>query len=115
MNIPEWVAPAFFGAGAGAIALAALGFTWGGWITERTALRMASDAAGVAVVSSLMPYCLERSRMDPRAAEILADMKIARPFQRPGLVVQAGWATPLGEDNPNSDLAYAWERALSAG
>jgi hypothetical protein len=105
MYVPTWIAPVLFGAGVGAVALSIVGFTWGGWVTDRSAKVMARDAAAVAVSSSLTPYCLERSRTDPRSVEILADMKVARAFQRPGLVEKAGWATPLGQDKPNRDLA----------
>ncbi|PSJ57520.1 hypothetical protein [Kumtagia ephedrae] len=114
MHVPEWVSPAFLGAGAGAIALAVAGFAWGGWVTDGTARRMADNAAAAAVVVSLTPYCLERSRTDPRSSDVLADLKIVRAFQRPDLVVQAGWATPLGEDRPNRALASACEQALAA-
>ena len=34
MQIPTWVKPAVYGAGAGAVALAIIGFTWGGWVTR---------------------------------------------------------------------------------
>ena len=114
MNIPEWAPPALFGAGVGALALAIIGFSWGGWVTNATAQRIANDASIKAVATILTPYCLERSRVDPRSADILADMKIARAFQRPGLVEQAGWATPLGENKPNRELAFACGQALTA-
>lgn len=38
----EWVTPAVYDA-VGAIALAVIGFSWGGWITSAT--RMADDAS----------------------------------------------------------------------
>ena len=114
MNIPEWAPPALFGAGAGALALAIFGFSWGGWVTNGAAQRMADDASIRAVATSLTPYCVERSKSDPKSAGILADMMIARAFQRPGLIEQAGWATPLGEDKPNRELAFACGLALAA-
>ncbi|MDQ6437873.1 hypothetical protein RB623_27785 [Mesorhizobium sp. LHD-90] len=102
-----------FGAGTGALALSLVGFTWGGWLTERAARRMSDDAVLSAVALSLLPYCLERAERDPNSAAIVADMKIARAFQRPGLVAAAGWATPLGEDKPNRELARACGIALT--
>jgi alpha/beta superfamily hydrolase len=110
----QWVPPALFGAGTGALALAIVGFSWGGWVTASGAQRMSSDAAAIAVAASLTPYCLERSKSDPLSAGILADIKIARAFQRAGLVEQAGWATPLGEERPNRQLAAACGQALTA-
>lgn len=114
MYAPTWIAPVLFGAGVGAVALTIVGFTWGGWVTDRSAKLMARDAAAIAVAASLTPYCMERSRTDPRSVEILADMKVARAFQRPGMVEQAGWATPLGQDMPNRDLAAACGLAIHA-
>lgn len=112
MYLPTWVAPVLFGAGMGAMSLAIVGFTWGGWVTERSAKLMVRDGSAAAVASSLTPYCLERSRSDPLADEILADLKIARAFERPGMVEKAGWATPLGQDKPNRDLAASCGLAI---
>ena len=33
MQSPEWLKPALYGAACGAIALATVGFSWGGWVT----------------------------------------------------------------------------------
>ncbi|MFI0849564.1 hypothetical protein [Mesorhizobium sp. IMUNJ 23232] len=112
MHAPTWIAPVLFGGGVGALALAIVGFTWGGWVTDRSAKLMVRDAAAAAVASSLTPYCMERSKTDPRSVEILADLKVARAFQRPGMVEQAGWATPLGQDKPNPELATACGLAI---
>lgn len=113
MNTPTWLSPALYGAGAGAIALAIVGFTWGGWVTGASARKMADDASSVAVASSLTPYCLERARADPRSAELLAELKAANGFNRRGVVEKAGWATPLGSDQPVRALAVACEQALA--
>ncbi len=113
MKTPTWLSPALYGAGAGAIALAIVGFTWGGWVTGANARKMADDASGVAVASSLTPYCLERARADPRSAELMAELKAASGFNRRGIVEKAGWATPLGSDQPVRGLAAACEQALA--
>jgi alpha/beta superfamily hydrolase len=114
MNMPTWLTPALYGAGAGAIALAIVGFTWGGWVTGSAALKMANDASGIAVATSLTPYCLERSRSDPNSTALLAELKAANGFNRRGIVEKAGWATPLGSEQPDRALALACERALGA-
>jgi hypothetical protein len=41
-------------------------------------------------------------------------MKAASSYQRSGIVEKAGWATPLGAEKPNSDVAKACGTALSA-
>jgi hypothetical protein len=114
MQIPTWLSPALYGAGAGAIALAIAGFTWGGWVTGATARQMASDASRVAVAASLTPYCLEQAKADPRSVELLAELAAAKGFSRRGIVEKAGWATPLGSEKPDTALALACEQALAA-
>ena len=114
MQTPTWLSPALYGAGAGAIALAILGFTWGGWVTGSTARKMADDASGTAVAASLTPYCLERARVDPRSVELLAELQAANGFNRRGIVEKAGWATPLGSEQPDRALALSCEQALAS-
>ena len=40
MELPKWTVPSLQGAAAGAVALAIIGFNWGGWVTESTASKM---------------------------------------------------------------------------
>ena len=96
------------------IATMVVGFTWGGWVTGATARKMADDASSVAVAASLTPYCLERARTDPRSVELLAELKAANGFNRRGIVEKAGWATPLGSEQPVRALALACEQALGS-
>lgn len=114
MQTPTWLSPALYGAGAGAIALAIVGFTWGGWVTGSTAQKMADDASSMAVATSLTPYCLERAKSDPRSVELLAELKAAKGFNRGSIVEKAGWATPLGSEQPVRALALACEKALAS-
>ena len=114
MKSQTWLAPAFYGGCVGAVALAIIGFTWGGWVTERTANKMAGQAANAATVASLTPYCLAKSKADPEAAEVFAELEKALSYNRRSIVEEAGWATPLGAERPNRDLADACEKALAA-
>jgi hypothetical protein len=60
-----------WGAAAGAVALAIVGFSWGGWSTASgTAKRV--DAA---VVTALIPACVKDVMADPEAA---AELKVKR-------------------------------------
>jgi hypothetical protein len=113
MQIPTWTKPALYGAGAGAVALAIIGFTWGGWVTGGTAQELADTAAATAIAAVMTPYCVERSASDPRSIEILTELKAAQGYNRRGIVEKAGWATPLGTDQPNKELAKACEIALA--
>lgn len=113
MQIPAWTSPALYGAGCGAVALAIVGFTWGGWVTGGTAREMADKASSVAIVSTLTPYCVNLSAQDPRKAQILEELKAASNYNRRGIIEKAGWATPLGAEEPNRALAQACQVALS--
>ncbi len=65
MNIPGWLRPGIYGALAGAACVSFLGFTWGGWVTGGTANEIAVAMSRKDVVASMVPVCLERSRLDP--------------------------------------------------
>jgi len=114
MNISPSLKPALYGAVAGAIALAVVGFGWGGWVTGGKAARMASDQARVEVVAALVPICIEKSKRDPQVAETLAALKEASSYKRSDILMKAGWATMPGSSDPDRQLASACIEQLSA-
>lgn len=111
MKLPTWLKPGLTGAAVGAIVLAIVGFSWGGWVTGGSAKDMVSKASNAAVAAALTPYCVEMAGSGDVAA--LATIKAASTYSRKGLVEKAGWATPLGADKPNSDLAQACQLKLA--
>jgi hypothetical protein len=113
MNVSESMKPALYGAAAGAIALAIVGFTWGGWVTGGTAEQMASDQARKEVVAALVPICVEQSRQDPQLEETLAELKAASTYQRSDMLMTAGWATMPGSVDPNRYVAQACMEKLA--
>lgn len=115
MEIPTAAKPALIGAAAGAVTLAIVGFSWGGWVSGSTAERMASDQARAEVVLAMTPVCLEKSAADPNAGVTLARLKEAGTYQRPDILMEAGWATMPGADEPNRVIALSCIRTLSAG
>jgi dienelactone hydrolase len=114
MDTPIWLKPALFGAAGGAIALAIVGFSWGGWVTGGTANRMAADQAKLEVVAALVPICIENSQKDPMTTEKLAEMKNASSYDRSNLLMKAGWATMPGATEPNRNVASACMTQLAA-
>ena len=60
-----------WGAVAGAVALAVVGFTWGGWSTSGGAARQVEAA----VRTALVPACAKEVMADPTAA---AELKVKR-------------------------------------
>jgi dienelactone hydrolase len=113
MNTPEWLRPALYGAAAGAVALAIIGFSWGGWVTGGTAKQMASDQARLEVVAALVPICIEQSSQDPQLAQKLAQLESASNYQRSDLLMKAGWATMPGSSDPNRHVASACMEKLA--
>jgi dienelactone hydrolase len=107
MNNSEWLKTSLIGAVVGAVALAIVGFSWGGWMTGGTAQKMASDKARMEVVAALVPICLEQSKQDPQSMETLALLKAANSYERSDMLMKAGWATMPGSTDPNSGVARA--------
>jgi hypothetical protein len=107
MNTPDWLKPGAYGAACGAIALAVVGFTWGGWMTDSSARQRAADLAKTEVVAALAPICLEQSKHDPQLAEKLAQLKTTASYGRGDLIMKAGWATMPGSSDANRQVANA--------
>src|SRR5256885_15331782 len=66
-NMQEKWTYSLWGAAGGAIALAIVGFSWGGWVSGGTA-RMQADAA---VWTALLPVCADAVLADPAAVAAL--------------------------------------------
>lgn len=109
----EWVKPAVSGALIGAVAAIAVGFSYGGWITGGTSQRLIASNMSDGVAIALTPYCLEKSKSDPAAINILAEFKAAPIYSRRSLIEKTGWATPLGTELPNAALATACGNELA--
>lgn len=113
MQSREWIKPAGYGAAGGALALAIIGFTAGGWVTGGTATKMAANSATNAVVAAMTPYCVAQSKSAPNSVEVLAALKAANSYDRRSIIEKAGWATPLGGNAPNSALAVSCNSAIA--
>lgn len=113
MNTPEWLKPSIYGAAVGAIALAVVGFSWGGWVTGASADRMATEKARHEVVAALVPICIQQSNQDPQAAETLTRLKETSRYQRDEMLMKAGWATMPGSTDPDRAVATACMEQLA--
>lgn len=113
MKLPVWFDPALKGAIGGAIVLAIVGFTWGGWVTGSSARQMASDRSRTDVVDALTTVCLEQSKRDPALTQKVAEIKAASSWSRAEIVMKTGWATIPGMSEPNRDVASACGAKLS--
>jgi hypothetical protein len=112
MDIPSGVKPGLWGAVAGAIAMAVLGFSYLGWTTASTSQKLAQDTAGAAVVAALVPFCVIKAEADPNATILTRFRAEQSSYSRSDIVMKAGWAS-FGDKTMDSDtLAHACAEKL---
>lgn len=107
MTFPEWTKPGVYGALLGAVSVAVLGFSWGGWTTAGGAEELAQTRAAEKVTLAMVPVCLDLSAVDADRIAKLAKLQETSSFQRRTAMMETGWATLPGKDAPNRDLATA--------
>ncbi len=101
----EKVKLGLWGAAGGAIVLAIIGFSWGGWVTGGTARQMAAEVAKTAVVDRLTPICVEQFDRDSEKDQKLKELKGKDSWNRGDYVQEQGWATMPGEKDPDRTVA----------
>ena len=107
MKIHPSVNPALWGATAGAVALAIIGFSWGGWVTGGSAQRSAESRASSSVVAALAPICLTQFQQKSDSVMQLAALKKVPSYEQSSFVEKAGWATMPGSTEPTAGVAKA--------
>lgn len=112
-KIPSTLVPALWGAAGGAILLAILGFTWGGWVTGGAAEAKAAQRASSAVVAALAPICVVQFQSAGDAAVKLEELKKISSWDQKTFVEKAGWATMPGSTASSPDVARACADLLS--
>ena len=113
MKFPIETKPALLGAAGGAIALAIFGFTWGGWLTGKTAERVAQERAESAVVTALTPFCVAKFNAGTEVTVHLAALKKLSSWEHGSYLEKGGWATMPGAAAPNSQVARACAEVLT--
>lgn len=107
MKLPIETKPALWGIAGGAIAMAVIGFTWGGWVTASRAESDAKVRTSTAVVSALAPFCVEKFQHSAASEANLAELKKADMWSRGDFVEKGGWATLPGQETPDQVTAIA--------
>jgi hypothetical protein len=114
----EYIKPGLWGAFAGAVAMAIVGF-WGlGWTTVAGVDRVAKDRTDAAVVAALAPFCVVSANRDTETAKLVIFRALAifraeeSSYKRTQLVADAGWASMAGTTSPNYALALACSEIL---
>ena len=92
----------------GAVASMVIGFSWGGWMTGGTAIKLADERANPAVVTALTPICVEKFLQNSDAQANLAALReISTNWQQGQYVEKGGWATRPGATSSDYELARA--------
>ena len=107
MNIKSDLKPLLLGAAGGAVALAIVGFTWGGWVTQSTAQMNSKSMAASAVVTALAPICVSQFQLAADASAKQAELQKIDAWKQGSYVEQAGWATMPGSNAPDAAVAKA--------
>jgi hypothetical protein len=108
MQVPSETKPMLWGAAGGAVVLAIVGFTWGGWMTTGTANKLADERADSAVVAVLTPICVEKFQQSGDAvANLVALKKISSNWEQGNFIEKGGWATRPGATSSDYVLARA--------
>ncbi len=114
MKVPENMSAHLWGGVGGAIALAIVGFSWGGWVTGGSATKQAATAAHDAVVAALAPVCVQRFQAQAESATKVADLVKSSSWERGKIVERTGFAMIQGNASFEQDVARACAEQLSA-
>jgi len=113
-KLPVETSPFLWGAASGALALAMVGFTWGGWMSGASAERMAGTRAESATVAALAPICVTQFQSGPRAKANLAALRQIESWEQADYISKGGWATmPGAKEEPSQDVARACAEMLT--
>jgi hypothetical protein len=97
----------------GAIALALIGFNWGGWVTGGAAEAMAKEIAANAVAERLGSICVAQFNQDSEKGRKLKEMKDKDVWDKGRYIEKQSWAIMPGDEKPESGVADACAKQLS--
>lgn len=113
VKIPEQTSPFVWGAVAGAVALAIIGFGYGGWVTGGSSQQMASSASNQAVIAALAPICVSGFKAQDDAARKVTELLAIGTWSRGEAVEKSGFAAIPGNEARKGDIARACAEMLS--
>ena len=106
MKLPAETKSVLWGFVGGAIAVAVVGFSWGGWVTSGTAEASATQRSNAAVIAALAPLCVEKFQTSA-GADNLSAFKKAETWTQGEFVEKGGWAASPGVKAPEQVTAVA--------
>jgi hypothetical protein len=116
MNIPIQTKPALWGVAGGAVAMAIVGFGWGGWTTAGTAEANTKVRVNDAIVAALAPVCVDKFQHATDASANLVALKKVDKWSQGDFIEKGGWAAVPGTtpSERSSALANACAALLNA-
>ena len=110
MEAQSQLKPALWGAVGGAIALAVIGFSWGGWVTGSKADALVRQQVQAALIEVLTPICVDKfNRAENAQARLVEFKKMTSSFDRERFVRENDWAKFGKESNSRVVDACATE------
>jgi hypothetical protein len=103
-----------WGAAAGAVALAIVGFSWGGWQTASSANRIAKEVSDKNVIAALAPFCVDRFLKGADAAQSAELPKFTTTYERGSFLEKGGWTSMPGSKETNWGVGRACGDLLAA-
>ena len=108
----EYIKPFTWGMAVGMVVLLIVIFSAGWVVTDISAKAEAREMADEAVVDRLAPICVAQFQQDPNKEERLKELKKLDSWKRGDYVKKQGWATILGEKEPDREVADECARRL---
>jgi alpha/beta superfamily hydrolase len=113
MKFPENTKAYVWGAAIGAITVAVVGFSWGGWMTGAGANKEASSRAHDAVVAALAPICAQAFRAQADVTAKTAELVKVSSWERGTMMEKSGFATMPGSKTADPNVARACAEILA--
>jgi hypothetical protein len=107
MKMPVETIPALWGVASGAVSMAIIGFTWGGWTTASKAESAALTRMNDAVVLALAPVCVDKFQRAGDATNNLAALRRVEVWSQGEFVEKGGWAMVPGSHSVDRLSAVA--------
>ena len=97
----------------GAVVAIYLGFNFGGWVTNGTAVAMAKESAANAVAERLGTICVAQFNRDTTKSQKLDEMKGKDSWENSRYIEKQSWAIMPGDEKPESGVADACAKQLA--
>jgi len=92
----------------GAIVVMTIGFAWGGWTTQSTALKMSDEA----VLASQAAICVAQFMKQPNHQEKLIELGKVESWKRSEFIEKGGWDKMPGQEKAGHSVSQACAKGL---